>query len=116
MVERFILTMKCLLSCLALVPYRREHFHRELDAIAQWYNASWPHTSLQGRTPDEVYHRLVPACRRPRYEPRARWPRGSPCARPHALVKGRPGARLELEVRFHAGRRHLPVVSLRRVA
>ncbi len=38
-VERFILTLKCLLSCLLLVPYRREAFQRECDAIVDWYNA-----------------------------------------------------------------------------
>ncbi len=113
-VERFILTMKCLLSCLPLVPYRRESFQRELVAIADWYNACRPHTWLGGRTPDEVYHGRYPANRRPRFEPRSRWPRGSPCARPWALIKGKTGERVELEVTFHAGRKHLPVVTLRR--
>jgi hypothetical protein len=42
--------------------------------------------------------------------------RGSPCARPQTLIKGQPGARIELTVTFEAGRRHLPVVTLRRVA
>ena len=116
MVERFILTMKCLLSCLPLVPYRREGFQRELDALAQWYNGHRPHTWLDGKTPDEAYYGQHAANRKPRYEPRARWPRGSPSASPHALVSGKPGARLELEVRYHAGRRHVPIVSLRRVA
>ena len=43
-------------------------------------------------------------------------PRGSPCAAPQTLIKGRPGARLQLVVAFDGGRRHLPVVALRRVA
>jgi hypothetical protein len=53
---------------------------------------------------------------RRRFEPRLRWPRGSPCARPHALVRGKPGAKLTLEVSFHAGRKHLPIVTLHRAA
>ena len=69
-----------------------------------------PHTWLGGRTPDEVYHRRFPANRKPRFEPRSRWPRGSPCAKPWALDCGSPGAKLMLEVSFHAGRKHLPVV------
>jgi hypothetical protein len=44
------------------------------------------------------------------------WPRAAPCATPQALIKGTPGVRLELGVTFEAGRKHLPVVTLRRVA
>ena len=115
-VERFILTLKCLLRWLLLVPYRREAFQRELDATLDWYNRHRPHTWLGGRTPDEVYNARYPANRRPRYEPRARWPRGSPCAKPWALIRGKPGVRLVLEVSFPGGRKHLPVVTLRRTA
>jgi hypothetical protein len=35
---------------------------------------------------------------------------------PQTLIMGQPGARVELNVTFEAGRRHLPVVTLRRVA
>ncbi len=115
-VERFILTMKCLLRCLRLVPYRRDAFQRELTAIVDWYNACRPHTWLGGKTPDEAYYSHHPANRKPRFESRWRWPRGSPCAKPWALVRGKPGARLTLEVSFHAGRRHLPIVTLHRAA
>ena len=85
-VERFILTMKCVLGRLPLIPYRRKVFRQELDAIAGWYNGFRPHTWLGGRTPDEAYYGHFPANRRPRFEPRSHWPRGSPCARPWALV------------------------------
>ncbi len=41
---------------------------------------------------------IAPPCRgAPGFEPRTRWPRGSPCAKPQVFVKGKPG-----------GRRHLP--------
>jgi transposase InsO family protein len=113
-VERVILTIKSLLSCLLLVPYRREAFLRELTQVTEWYNAERPHSWLGGRTPDEAYHRRFPANRRPRFEPRSRWPRGSPCATPWALVRDKPGTKLTLEVTFHAGRKHLPVVKLKR--
>ncbi len=115
-VERFILTMKCLVAGLLLVPYRREGFRRELVAIAEWYNAFRPHAWLGGKTPDESYGGKYPAIRRPRFEPRPCWPRGSPCARPWALVRGKPGARLELKVTFHHGRKHLPIVTLEHAA
>ncbi len=115
-VERFILTLKTLLSCLLLVPYRREGFQRELDAIVEWYNQHRPHEWLGGKTPNEVYFGQFPANRKPRFELRSRWPRGSPCAKPWALVRGSPGATLTLEVSFHRGRKHLPIVKLRRAA
>ena len=115
-VERFILTMKTLLACLLLVPHRREQFRRELDALVHWYNECRPHAALGGRTPNEVYHGRYPANRKPRFEARAAWPRGSPCANPWALVRGKPGARLALQVTFCRGRKHLPIVALRRVA
>jgi hypothetical protein len=114
--ERFILTLKCPLGWLLLVPYRREAFQRELNAVTELYNRHRPHTWLGGMTPDEVYHGEFPANRKPRYEPRTRWPRGLPCARPWALVRGSPGARPELKVTFLNGRKHLPVVSLGRAA
>ena len=115
-VERAILTIKCMLSCLLLVPYRREAFRRELNEIVHWYNEHRPHTWLGGKTPNEVYYGHFPANRRPRFEPRSRWPRSSPCAKPWALVRGSPGAKLTLEVMFHDGHKHLPIVSLKRAA
>lgn len=39
---------------------------------------------------------------------------GSPCATPWALVQGKPGVQIALDVQFQAGRRHLPVARLRR--
>jgi hypothetical protein len=115
-VERVILTIKCLLCCLPLVPYRREAFLKELLATVEWYNQARPHTWLGGKTPNEVYFHAFPANRRPRFEPRAKWPRGSPCAKPWALVRGSPGVKLKLEVRLHRGHKHLPIVALKRVA
>jgi transposase InsO family protein len=115
-VERFILTLKQVLSCLLMVPYRHDAFQREISQIAEWYNAHRAHTWLGGKTPDEVYYGRYPANRKPRFEPRSRWPRDSPCARPWALVRGSPGARLTLEVSFHAGKKYLPIVRLKRVA
>jgi transposase InsO family protein len=115
-VERVILTIKCLLSLLPLVPYRHKAFVRELTATVTWYNECRPHTWLGGKTPNEVYFGSFPANRKPRYEPRSRWPRGSPCPKPWALVRGSPGAKLTLEVTFHAGRKHMPIVRVMRAA
>lgn len=91
-------------------------FQRELTLFQNWYNGERPHSTLQGATPDEVYFNKQLAYKSPRFEPREAWPRGSPCARPQTLVKGQPGVCLELTVKFVAGRRHLPRISLQRVA
>ena len=115
-VERFILTMKQLLSGLTVVPLRRVSMRRELTAVSDWYNEHRPHMTLGGKTPNELYHDHYPANRRPRLEPREGWPRGSPCARPWALVAGKPGDRFSVKVEFHAGSRRRPIVSMKRAA
>jgi putative transposase len=116
-IERFIRTLKCeCVRLLPLVPLRRDSFLRELCLFHHWYNGNRAHTTLAGATPDEVYFKRRPACRQPRLEPRPDWPRPSPCARPQVLVKGQPGARLNIEVTFSAGRCHLPCVAITRAA
>jgi hypothetical protein len=101
---------------LPVVPLARRCFQRELQFVVAWYNQDRPHMTLHGATPDEVYFGRRPACRAPRWEPRARWPRASPSAGPQTLVKGQPGARLNLDVSFVAKRRHLPRVTHSRAA
>lgn len=115
-IERLILSVKLMLRFFPLVPFRIEVFRRNVQATFDWFNEYRPHTTLRGRTPNEVYERRFPANRRSRLEPRNRWPRGAPCARPHALVRGSPGARLSLELKFHNGRKHLPIVTVYRAA
>lgn len=80
-IERCIRTLKteCVRRLIA-TPYRLDAFERELSHHRAWYNGHRPHTRLRGRTPDEVYHGLRPACDAPRFEPRPRWPPQSPCA------------------------------------
>jgi putative transposase len=116
-IERFIKTLKdgCT-RVLPVVPLAQWPLRRELQRFVAWYNQARPHMTLDGATPDEVYFGRRPACRAPRWEPRAGWPRASPCAGPQTLVKGQPGARLELRVSFVAKRRHLPRATLSRAA
>lgn len=115
-VERFILTLKTLCTCVILVSLRREKMRQELQRFQIWYNGSRPHTTLKGATPDEVYHGQHPTCRYPRFEPRSHWPRGSPCAKPRVPVRGPTGQRLEIQIEHHAGGKHLPIVTIRRAA
>ena len=115
-VERFILTLKNECTRIILVPLLSEAFRQELRLFADWYTEDRPHSGLHGRTPNEVYHGIPPANQRPRVEPRARWRRRAPCASVHAPIAGSRGARIRLDVRYHWGRKHLPVVALRRAA
>jgi len=115
-VERFIRTLKNECTRRLLVPYQRTALRRELALYVDWYNGHRPHDTLDSATPDEIYFGRRQASRKPRFEPRRSWPRGSPCAGPQAVVRGRRGNRLELDVSYLVGRRHLPIVELKRAA
>ena len=79
----------------------------------EWYNLHRPRMSLNDCTPDEVYFDLPRANEQPRFEPRARWPDGSKCARPVVPIQGEKGCSLELDVQMVPGQPHLPIVTLR---
>jgi hypothetical protein len=67
-------------------------------------------------SPEEAYRGIPPANRGPRYEPLATWPRGSPYVASMPLVKRKPGVVLTLDVSYLEGRKHLPIIKLRRAA
>lgn len=115
-IERLTLTVKQNLAWLPMIPLQQQAFFRELACVTTWYNLARPHMALDGRTPDEVYRRLSAGNRQPRFEPRPQWRRRSPCATPLTLVKGMPGVPLVMEVAYVTGRRHLPIVTLKRAA
>ncbi len=109
-VERFIRTMKDEATRRILIPQSRTRFRAALGSFFVWYNEHRPHTTLHGKTPNEVYFRSRPANRRPCIEARKRWPRPARCAKPVTLIAGRAGDRFTLHVDFYDARRHLPVV------
>lgn len=115
-VERLIRTIKEECTRRLFVPFVRQALSRELLLYSRWYNELRPHQGIRAATPDEVYRGVAPPSMRSRFEPRLHWPRDSPCAAPHVPVRGRCGARLALHIRYLAGRRHLPIVSLRPAA
>ncbi|KKL19357.1 hypothetical protein LCGC14_2466280, partial [marine sediment metagenome] len=115
-VERFVRTLKDECTRRIAVPLRRRDMRRELICHLDWYNEHRPHDYLVGRTPNEVYHDRPAANEAPRIEPRPHWPRQSPCAAPAAPVAGEVGQKVELVVSYHAGRKYLPVIRLKRVA
>jgi len=110
-IERLIRTIKSECTRRLLVPYRRDCFRRELALFATWYNGNRPSEALAGKTPDEVYHDLAPACLARRLEPRRKWPQGSSCAAPQTGIRGRRGVRLEISVRHLAGRKQITLAG-----
>jgi hypothetical protein len=116
-IERCIRTLKdeCTRRLMA-VPYQLSTFDQDLGLYFAWFNGHRPHTRLGAATPDEIYFHQRPAARAPRFEPRTRWPRRAPCALPRTLIRGQPGVRLDLDLRYLGGRRYLPIVTLKRVA
>jgi hypothetical protein len=115
-VERFIRSMKNECTRRIRVPLLLDAMRRELSAYAIWYNEHRPNQALGGRTPWEVHVGIRPANTRPRFEPRGNWPAASPCASPQTAIRGKRGTKLSLVVGCVGGKRHLPVVALRKAA
>ena len=110
--ERFILSMKNELTRRLLVPLGLARMRSELASFFNWYNVERPHEFLDGATPVEILLRRRPANKRPRLEPRPRYPADARCAAPS--VKAREvGCVLKLVV---SGPQHLPVVRLKKAA
>jgi putative transposase len=117
LIERFWATLKGEGLRRVLVPYGIAEMREELRVFCLWYNGLRPHSSLGGATPDEVYFGVEAARDGPRFEPRRRFPLGTqPLAQAPKAVRGKRGMKLELVTSHFEGRKHLPVVELRRAA
>ena len=108
LIERCILPLKSEGLRRILVPLRQSAMRDEISATLDWYNGWRPHEALGAATPNEIYRKLRPACRRPRIEPQARYP-----TRPGERLRGKKGTIVRLVVAHHEGRPHLPVIRLR---
>ncbi len=115
-VKRFIRTLKDECTRKITVPQRREEMRKEFTLYIEWYNKHRPHEFIDGRTPNETYYKHPAANAAPRIEPRSNYPPDSPCATPLTSVEGKLGQKIELVIEYHAGRKHLPIITLKRVA
>ena len=115
-VERFIRTLKESGTRQITISPWRQHLRDHISWFLYWYNEFRPHMTLDGKTPNEVYHASPPANEEPRIEPRPHWPVGAPCAKPRVPIDGEPGDLFQLQVAYHAEQKHLPLVTLRRAA
>ena len=100
-IERFFLTLKTEAMWVIMVPFSLTAMRAELVAFVEWYDAYRPHQSFGGRTPAEVYEGLGQADQGG----------GSEATTP--LTLGKP---LALKVSYLQGRKHLPIVKLRKAA
>jgi transposase InsO family protein len=92
-VERFIRSLKEEWLRRIRVPLGRRAMHQELISYARWFDTHRAHQGLAGRTPLEISGN----------------PDSGKAQRP-IIDRRRP---VELHVRFHEGRRQLPIVELR---
>ncbi len=106
-VERFIRSMKQECTRCVLVPLSLAAMRREVRLYEIWYNTLRPHMALVGKTPRQVY--AGRALKRRRFEPRPKWPHRSRRYRDRS-------DKLRLAVSYVEGRKHLPVIELRRAA
>ncbi|MFC1610369.1 transposase [Myxococcota bacterium] len=116
MIERFFRSLKEEMLRRGVVPLNRAELLALLTSYLGWYHENRPHQGLNGCTPNEVYFGENPANEKPRIEPRAKWPRRSPCAQPTARVRGRRGQVVELVLQHHDADNRLPIVELRAAA
>lgn len=111
-IERFFRTLKQEHFRTGELLVRADDLRTRIGRFVRWYERHRPHQGLGGRTPHEVLHGLPPANEAPRLEPRARWPAGSPCAKPQVAVRELVED-LELVVEPFEGDDRMPVVSLK---
>ena len=98
-----------------MVPYAIAAMRAEVRRFIDWYAEFRPHQGLGGCTPLEVYENRIPACRGPRFEPRARYPAPN-SQQPIAPLRAGRGAKLELVISYFEGAWHLPIVELKAAA
>ncbi|MFC1461329.1 DDE-type integrase/transposase/recombinase [Verrucomicrobiota bacterium] len=95
-IERFIRSMKDECTRQIIVHLNLNEMRTELALYATWYNQFRPHQSLHGSTPHQRY-------------------RGLSRAPPISDVELKNG-RLYLQVSYLEGRKHLPIIQLRKAA
>jgi hypothetical protein len=98
-----------------MVPLAEKAFGRELDDYLAWYNAERPHTRL-GAAPRTRSISIGSRHAASRGTSRASTASAITLRRRASSIRGTPGARLELSVAYFRGRKHLPIVTIRRVA
>jgi putative transposase len=112
-VERFIRTLKTECTRRIVIPLDLKRFYAEITLYLKWYNEHRPHSSLEGRTPNEVSENRIPRKELPRFETR---PRASPTNGEKPIPLSKRSTNLRLDISYLEDRKHLPIVTLRNAA
>ena len=97
MTERSIKSLKDECTRLISVPMNFDEMRRELALYLIWHNEHRPHEYLEGRTPQEVYNHSPPR----------------DCLK---LIHGSEVLEMKLQISYLEGRKHLPVIELKKSA
>jgi hypothetical protein len=107
-IERFIKSFKDEWLRRLIIPLRLETMRKELRAYAFWFSEHRPHQALDGCTPREIYDDVVPLSQARHFT-----------LRPTCTADQDDAVssfQLTLAVTYYEGRRHLPIITLRRAA
>jgi transposase InsO family protein len=95
--ERFIKSLKYECTNLISVPLTLDDMRHEVALYFIWYNQYRPHEYLDARTPEEVYNH-------------------SPPIEKNIHKRGSEIPKLELELSFLDGRKHLPIIEFKKAS
>ena len=96
-IERFNRTLKTECTRRIFVPFNFNDMRKELAIFITWYNEFRPHQYLRSRTPEEVYANAPPVEKM-------------------KVASNSQLPRLTLHVGYFEGRKHLPVIEIKRAA
>ena len=113
--ERVIRTFKEGCSRRILVPVSRKAMEDKTRLFFEWYNEYRPHTSLKGRTPNEVFFHRRAKNTLPRIETRPSVSHSTPCASPRIMIADKAGVKVKAKFEILGGRSHLPVLHIERI-
>ncbi|MCF6177199.1 MAG: integrase core domain-containing protein [Victivallaceae bacterium] len=95
--ERFIKSLKYECTNLISVPLTLDDMRHEVALYFIWYNQYRPHEYLDARTPEEVYNH-------------------SPPIEKKIFKRGSDIPKLELQLSFLDGRKHLPIIEFKKAS
>ncbi|MDR2441011.1 MAG: DDE-type integrase/transposase/recombinase [Planctomycetaceae bacterium] len=113
--ERVILTYKDSCTRRIVVPVLKDDMIYETKLFFDWYNEYRPHTTLNGKTPNEVYYHRHAANAKPRIETRPKVKHSIPCVKPRMCIAGKVGTKIKLHLEFLKGRLNLPIIHVERI-
>jgi len=96
-IERFNRTFKDECTRRIFVPFNINDMRNEVAIFITWYNEFRPHQYLKARTPEEVYAQ-------------------SPPIKKTVVTSNSKLPELKLHISYFEGRKHLPVIELKRAA